>query len=105
MGSAKHSVNTAVNFNAINKNGETGFHLACAKGNENVIDALFRNSKSISFDFNAVNSDGYTGFHLACAKGILEYKFFRRYGYTTVSVCDMLRFESSFYYCGSRVMH
>ena len=53
--------------NEINKDKNTGFHLACSNGHHEVLKVLLQESKEHVIDFNAKNQNGFTGFHDACS--------------------------------------
>ena len=54
-----------INFNAVNANGDTGFHLACREGNKIIVELLLLNSKPRGIKLNSINNDGQTGLNLA----------------------------------------
>lgn len=55
----------------IDDEGNTGFHIACFYGYENIVE-LFITYHSLNLDLNSVNLKGYDGFMLACYAGNLN---------------------------------
>ena len=55
------------NVNALNGNGDTGFHIACAKGFQGIVRTFLDKDNLISnkIDLNCINNDGKTGLDLA----------------------------------------
>ena len=49
--------------------GTTAFHLACQKGNSDVVKIFMKNAAALSIDLNRKDNNGLTGFHLACRSG------------------------------------
>ena len=58
----------STDFNAVDMDGNTGFHHICLRMNHRAIDILLENSVD-AINFNAINNDGNTGFHIACVNG------------------------------------
>ena len=56
----------SINLNAIDKTGQTAFHLASRYGRSNVVKLFMENSATLSIDLNAIDNTGQTAFHLAC---------------------------------------
>ena len=59
---------TQIDVNAVDMDGNTGFHHICLRMNHRAIDILLENSVD-AINFNAINNDGNTGFHIACVNG------------------------------------
>ena len=59
---------TQIDVNAVDMDGNTGFHHLCLRMNHKAIDVLLENSVD-AINFNAINKEGNTGFHIACANG------------------------------------
>ena len=59
----------SVNIHEINENGRTAFHLACRRGNSDVVKIFLENASTLSFDLNKKDTEGWTGFIWACQEG------------------------------------
>ena len=59
---------TQIDVNAVDMDGNTGFHHVCLRTNHKAIDILLENSVD-AINFNAINNEGNTGFHIVCANG------------------------------------
>ena len=59
---------TQIDVNAVDMDGNTGFHRICLTMNHRAIDILLENSVD-AINFNAINNGGNTGYHIACANG------------------------------------
>ena len=63
---------TSFDINATDPEKNTGFHLACSRGNAKVVETLLKISDDFNFNLNVTNDNGDTAFHLACTKGHKE---------------------------------
>ena len=59
---------TQIDVNAVDMDGNTGFHHVCLRMNHRAINILLENYAD-AINFSAVNNDGNTGFHIVCANG------------------------------------
>ena len=59
-------------LNSKNKNGRTGFHLACYYGRHEVVSHLLKEADTKGIDINALTSKGSNAFYIACCQGKLE---------------------------------
>ena len=67
-----NTTKTSFDINATDPEKNTGFHLACSRGNAKVVETLLKISDDFNFNLNVTNDNGDTGFHLACTKGHKE---------------------------------
>ena len=56
-------------LNAKCDDGYTAFHLACRRGQLDVVKLFMENAAALSIELNSENNDGLTAFHLACQFG------------------------------------
>jgi len=61
-----HTEDVAMDWNATDSNGQTGFMKACEKGLHLNVECLILNSKKTKIDLNATDDNWMTGYMLAC---------------------------------------
>ena len=66
------SETNSININALNQNGNSGFHFACLRGHCKIVESLLKVSKSKPINISVRNYEGNSGLHLACANGQFE---------------------------------
>ena len=62
----------SIDLNQKTQNGQTAFHMACGRGQLEVVQIFMENSTPLSIDLSAEDNDGFTPFLTACERGQMD---------------------------------